>query len=98
MRSEISLFLNERIQVIMDDLRQNNAEYALAVSKRSELYDLIDPILCSTEDISLKAADCLHFRQYMDQDFTTVAVMQTELYRQGYLDCVHLLRTLGVLA
>ena len=33
----------------------------------------------------------------MEQDFITIAVMQEDLYRQGYLDCVELLRTMGAL-
>ena len=97
MQSDLSLFLHSRIESIMTDLRKNHAGYAVAWTKRRELYDLIDPILRAEGSLTIAHGDCQNLRDYREQDFITLAVMQEELYRQGYLDCVELLRTMGVL-
>ena len=97
MQADFSTFVYSRIESIMNDLRKNHAEYAVAWSKRRELYDLIDPILRAEGSLTLAHRDCQNLQDDMEQDFITIAVMQEELYRQGYLDCVKLLRTVGVL-
>ena len=98
MQSDFSAFMCSRIESILTDLRKNHAGYAVAWTKRRELYDLIDPILRSEGGLTIAHGDCQNLRDDMEQDFITIAVMQEELYRQGYLDCVKLLRTVGVLA
>ncbi len=97
MQSYISEFLESRIEEIAQDLRKNNGRYSLAVEKSKSLFDSIDPIMQSESEIILSAGDCLNFRELFDQEFEAAAIMQTELYRQGYLDCVKLLIMLGVL-
>ena len=95
MQADFSAFMYSRIESILTDLRKNHAGYAVAWTKRRELFDRLDPIF-RTEG-SLTHADYQAVQDYMEQDFITIAVMQEELYRQGYLDCVELLRTMGVL-
>ena len=97
MQADFSTFVYSRIESIMNDLRKNHAGYAVAWTKRRELYDLIDPILRSEGSLTIAHGDCQNLRDDMEQDFITIAVMQEDLYRQGYLDCVELLRTMGVL-
>lgn len=43
-----------------------------------------------------KERDCDNLRDYLDQAFVTTAIMQEEVYQQGFLDCIRLLRSLGV--
>ena len=45
MQADFSAFMYSRIESILTDLRKNHAGYAVAWTKRRELYDLIDPIL-----------------------------------------------------
>ena len=95
MQSDLSLFLHSRIESIMTDLRKNHAEYAVAWTRRRELFDRLAPIFRA--EGSLTPADYQNLRDYLEQDFIITATMEEELYRQGYLDCVKLLRTVGVL-
>ena len=97
MQADFSAFMYSRIESILTDLRKNHAGYAVAWTKRREHYDLIDPILRAEGSLTIAHGDCQNLRDDMEQDFITIAVMQEELYRQGYLDCVKLLRTVGVL-
>lgn len=95
----ISDFLDGRIEEIAQDLRKTNAEYALAVDKLKRLYENINPIIISTnEELTITHGDCLDFKELLDEELTSTAIMQQALYKQGYLDCVKLLRMLGVLA
>ena len=96
MHDAISLFLHERLDATVESLRKSSAEYALAAEKRLALYEAIDPILRSREGLTISAGDCQNFRDYFDQEFIVTAVMQEELYKQGWRDCAALLRSLGV--
>lgn len=81
----------------MGKLREENAEYAVALKKASELFANIEPIIESERQITISAMDCLNFREFLDQELTVNAAIEGQLYRQGYLDCVKLLSMLGVL-
>ncbi len=98
----MSMFISEyfdlRIEEIAQDLKKANSEYALAAEKSKELMENIDPILRCDKDIIISAGDCLDFQEYLGHEFACAAVLQQELYKQGYLDCVRLLKTLGVIA
>lgn len=48
-------------------------------------------------DMSISAGDCINFREYFEQELEAAAIMQKEVYQQGYLDCVKLLLMLGIL-
>lgn len=93
----VSDYLDSRIEEIAQDLRKTNSEYALAMKKCKELIKQIDPMLHSEGGIALTAGDCLNFQEFLKHEFTSTAIMQQELYKQGYLDCVELLKMLGIL-
>ena len=89
---------DDRIDMILRSLPHTNATYVLAEKKRSGLYELLDPILRSKEEITISPSDCENFREFVDREAEVESIAMEALYRQGYLDCVRLLRALGVLA
>ncbi len=95
----ISDFLDGRIEEVAQNLHKTNTEYALSMKKISQLMENINPIVMSTnEELTISHSDCLDFKEYMHEEFICTAIMQQTLYWQGYLDCVKLLRMLGVLS
>ena len=90
-------FLNDRLEEITANMRKTNGEYAVAVKMRSRLYEEIKPIINSQEDLELCTSDFLNFQKYFQYDFTITAIEQQTFYRQGYMDCVDLLKKFGVL-
>jgi hypothetical protein len=98
MSLDFSEFIASRIDDITKNLRKTNAEYALASDKLTRLYKRIHPIITSTsEELTISHGDCMDFQQLLDEELTSAAIMQQALYEQGHLDCVKLLRMLGVL-
>lgn len=95
---DVSGYLQARIEEIAQEVRETNSEYALAREKGKQLLENIEPIIHSETDITISGGDCLDFQEFLEQDFTAGAIMQQRLYRLGYLDCVKLLKLLGVLA
>ncbi|MDP4119668.1 MAG: hypothetical protein Q8876_01240 [Bacillota bacterium] len=91
-------FLNYRIDNIMNNLKNVNSEYAISYEKSGELLKDIDPIIMRNKDITISAENCANFREYLDEEVTQNAIIQQELYKNGYIDCVKLLKMLGVLA
>ena len=56
----------------------------------------VNPVsLC--QPMVFSAGDCTNFQEYFQLEMEAAAIMQRELYRQGYLDCVSLLVKLGLL-
>ena len=90
-------YINDRLDEISTDLRKTNGEYAVAVEMRNELYELFEPIIMSKKDLELCVGDFQNFQDYIKHSFTIVAIEQRAFYQQGYLDCVKLLQTLGML-
>ena len=97
MNLDVSDFLDSRIEEIVRNLRETNSEYALAAEKNKELIMHIDPIIHHEDPITISAEDCMDFREFFENDFTCAAILQSELYRQGYRDCVELFGMLGIL-
>ena len=97
MRNCVSEFIESRMEEIAQDLLQNNSVYCLAVEKGKSLFESIDPIMQNESDMSISAGDCINFREYFEQELEAAAIMQKEVYQQGYLDCVKLLLMLGIL-
>jgi len=93
----VSDFLDGRIDDIMKDLRKTDGEYANAMEKTKDLYSNIESIIKSKKEILITGKDCSSFEELLDQEFTRTAIMQQKLYKQGYLDCVNLMKMLGVL-
>ena len=99
MESDIQKFVISRIEDKIRNLREVNGEYALAHNKAKEWIDCIDRIILNDkEELTLSRGDCLNFKEFIDSQFTEEAICQEELYRQGYLDCIVLLKQLGMLA
>ena len=97
MKILIRNFCDDRIDDLLRKLPASNAEYAVAEEKRMELYAALEPIFRAKGDITLSAPGCENFREYLDREASAAGIANDALYRQGYLDCVRLLRTLGIL-
>ena len=98
MEKLIRNFRDDRINAILRDMPKSNAEYAAVDQQSRALYDLLGPILSSREEVTISPSDCGNFQEYLDQEASKSGITFEVLYQQGYLDCVRLLRTLGVLA
>lgn len=97
LRAHLETAAAGRVQEIAQELEEANGSYALAVRRRKELYKAVEPVLASREDISISSGDCGNIRDYLEQNFEANAILEQELYRRGYLDCVDLLSELGIL-
>lgn len=93
-----SCLMAERIGEILQDLRKQDAEYALAMEKKFHLYEELTPIFFSDASITISSGECEALQELLEQEAAVDAMAQGVLYQQGYRDCVTLLRTLGVLA
>lgn len=78
-------------------LRKINGEYAMAVKMRRELHEKIHPIITSKKKLTLDKCDFADFQDFLQQEFTIAAIEQPTFYKQGYLDCIDLLKQLEVL-
>ena len=68
----------------------------MEIVKRLELFEKLNPVIMSKKGMTLDEYDFEDIQEYMESVFTITAIEQSFLYTQGYLDCVNLLRTLGV--
>ena len=90
-------FVINRLEEIAQDLRKTNGNYALAVRTREELKEKIDPVITSGREMTLDACDFMDIQEFLEYDLTATAIEQQAFYKQGYLDCVDLLKELGML-
>ncbi|MPM59108.1 hypothetical protein SDC9_105946 [bioreactor metagenome] len=98
MTNHVTDFLDSRIQDIYDNLKENNVEYACSIQKTKELIDIFDKMIFNKEDeMILSISDRQDVEVFLENDFTRNAIIQEELYKQGYLDCIKLLRLLEVI-
>ena len=97
MQQAIIGFTEDRIEAIAGTFRKTNGEYAQAVKMREELYEKIDPIITSEKQLTLNQCDFADFKDFLQQEFIIAAIEQPAFYKQGFLDCVNLLKRLGVL-
>ncbi len=95
MDQAVTNFLESRIKDIARSLRKNDAAYALAAERTALLYEQIDDILQSEQDLFISTGDCLNFREYGELMRQSDAILRRELYRQGYLDGIRLLCRAG---
>ena len=95
--ADIEELLENRLGEVMDDLLRQKGEYAMAWEQSRELYSRIDPIVNHEEDLSISGGDCLNLRDYLEVEGRAGSLLQGELYRQGFRDCVQALHLLGVL-
>lgn len=99
MNLDFSQFVDGRINDVSKELHISNAEYVLTSDKISRLYENIHPIITSKcDELKISHGDCTSFQELLDEELTSAAIIQQALYKQGYLDCVKVLRMLGVLA
>lgn len=91
MNELVSDFITNRIEEIQQNLRKTNGEYALALKSNQALLVEIGYILRHKGDLIISEGDCTNFRHFLDNDCIANAIMQQELYKQGYLDCIQLL-------
>lgn len=89
--------ISSRINEIQQELYQKNGKYALATEICRHFYETIDPIIKFDRDITISKGDCHMFRDFLEYDAEKNAILEQELYQQGYRDCIKLLATLGVL-
>ena len=92
----VSDFLNDRIDEITQDLLRTNGEYALAVEKSKKLMENINPIIHCKREIVICASDCIDFKEFLECEGSSAAILREELYKQGFLDCVELLKGIGI--
>ena len=88
---------DSRLEEISDNLRDTNGEYALALDLRSELREKIEPIIMSEKEMTLDECDFMDFQEYIESESTITAIERHAFYNQDRLDCICLLRELGVL-
>lgn len=97
----MDLHLNEIINRRMEELEQNllktNGVYAQSAEKNSYLIENVESILKCTHSITLSVGDFMDIAGYIDEENTQADILQKAAYRQGCIDCVKLLRTMGVL-
>ena len=95
---DIEMFLNNRMDEIFTGLLQTNAEYALTYRRYEHLCELTDPVVCQRKDIEISGEECDSFMERAEQRNVLESICQRECYKQGYLDCITLLKMLGALA
>ncbi|MPM54046.1 hypothetical protein SDC9_100819 [bioreactor metagenome] len=95
---DVTEFLSGRMDEIISSLKENNTEFALSAERSSQLLDDINWLMSNTErTIALSPEDCMNVHEFFEQELTQEGIMQQELYKQGYLDCIKLLRMLKVI-
>ena len=95
---DIEMFLNSRMDFIFANLLQNNVEYALTYRRYGHLCELTDPVVCQRKDIEISGEECDSFIERAEQRNVLESICQRECYKQGYRDCITLLKMLGALA
>ncbi len=97
MQQCLNEFVLRRIEDIEGTLFKKDAEYAKAVhSSQRHLEKVEEALLHSKEAEDGKGAKH-EFDEYWNSEFEQRALLMEAVYRQGYLDCVALLKTLGIL-
>ena len=90
-------YLCRRLDEIICGLKETNPHYALENDICNRLYESIEPILLHDGDLTICAGDCANLYEYLEHETARDAIIQEELYLQGYLDCVRLLSMLKIL-
>ncbi|MPN34654.1 hypothetical protein SDC9_182148 [bioreactor metagenome] len=98
MNLNLTEFLSERIDEIISQLKETNTAFALSDKRSSQLIDDIDPIMMNEKrDMTITPKDCMNISEFFEQELVQEGITQEKLYKQGYLDCVKLLRMLEVI-
>ena len=91
-------FLFDRIEEILQDLLETNVEYVSSLEKIKTFYDILYPSSEKEKGTMLVPDDLKIFENLLNAETASAAIIQEELYKQGYIDCVKMLKTIGVLA
>ena len=97
MEKHATCFLDERIDLALQRLHEQNGEYRSALEKGNVLYRELEQLLQPQEDTAELAQLREKLKAYGDQDFAVQAAVQEAVYKAGYQDCVKLLQLLGIL-
>lgn len=95
--ADVAAFFGGRIEEKLQSLLKENGEFVLAYAKSKELIDNINAIAHHDRDLTITPGDCADLKDFLEYEFIQSAIMQQELYTQGYLDCVKLLGMLGII-
>ena len=95
MYQAVTNIVESRISDVEQTLLETNAAYAVAAERSALLYDQVEPILQSGDDLQISAGDCLSFREYLEMEEKTNGLLRQEAYKQGWRDSARLLCLLG---
>lgn len=90
-------FLEKRIGQIRKDLLEKDIDYALTKHKYETLADQVDPILFGDTDLEITGGDRMNLNEFYELIELKSFLENLALYRQGYMDCIKVLKSLGVL-
>ena len=94
----LEMLLLERMNQVKADLPHTHPEFAYVINQCNDLLEIIDPIINRNQDITVCAEDLKDIRAYIDGLDKQYVILEEVLYRQGFFDCICLLKDLGVLA
>lgn len=97
MKTEINDLILNRIQETHDRLINKNKEYSTAAKENKELAKLM-PVFTKleSEETKISSKDCENFEKYMHNNFITAAIIEQETYKQGFRDCIWLMKYLKI--
>ena len=88
-------YLDEKREEIMRNLRKKNANYSEYCKSEGELFARIKNIMASKGDIFISDQEKERITELMEQEEHVSPIKEREIYRQGYLDCLRLVVSLG---
>jgi len=88
-------YLETKVDEALRHLRKTNKRYSAASETEGELYRRIKRITETKGDIVLLEAERKRIDELLEQWVEVTPTIHAELYRQGYLDCLRLVVSLG---
>ncbi len=89
--------IDKRVTETLRRLEKTDGAYALAVEQSRELRWILDEIAGYGHDITISAGDCDNLNEYLTLQVQREDAASRAVYRQGFRDCVRLLKDVGVL-
>jgi len=97
MQKLIDNFIYSRMDEVARSLPERDADFALALEKQKALHNEVREIITSNKGLMITAGECEGLRECLEHEAAVGSILQQAMYRQGYSDCVALLRMLGAL-
>ena len=94
MEKIIDEFIRLRVDDVYRELSKRSVEFAMALHELERLQRELSPLLFCQTSLFITAGDCQALRECLEQETAVSAVLQQAMYRQGYLDCMELMRML----